>query len=166
MERFLRLAGTITSPVAFAHAGDQMLESAQVETGSSLRKRAAAIVTVNHHESDCYDRVGGADLVELRLRETFSGEMNGESQVRALQVINGDQSVTQLSLQTFHGNLHGRRGSFLLQGTGTVQGGWIRAKWTVVPASGTGELSGLRGEGGFEGEFGKGSVAILEYWFD
>lgn len=36
----------------------------------------------------------------------------------------------------------------------------------VVPASGTGELSGLRGEGGFEGDFGKGSDGWLDYWFD
>jgi hypothetical protein len=28
------------------------------------------------------------------------------------------------------------------------------------------ERSGLRGEGGFEGEFGKGSAGTLDYWFD
>jgi Protein of unknown function (DUF3224) len=42
----------------------------------------------------------------------------------------------------------------------------IKATWFVVPGSGTGDLSGLRGEGGFEGEFGKGSVGTLDYWFE
>jgi Protein of unknown function (DUF3224) len=44
--------------------------------------------------------------------------------------------------------------------------GKIKATWFVVPGSGTGDLSGLRGEGGFEGEFGKKSVGALDYWFD
>jgi len=121
---------------------------------------------VNHRESDRYDELGGIALVELRLRETFAGEMDGESDVRALQVVRSDRSVNQVSLQTFRGSLHGRRGSFLLQGSGTVNDGKISARWTVVPASGEGELSCLRGEGGFEGEFGRGSAATLEYWFD
>jgi hypothetical protein len=29
-----------------------------------------------------------------------------------------------------------------------------------------GHLSGLRGEGGFEGYFGKGSDGTLDYWFE
>jgi hypothetical protein len=32
--------------------------------------------------------------------------------------------------------------------------------------SGRGDLSGLRGEGGFEGDFGKGSDGTLDYWFE
>jgi hypothetical protein len=36
----------------------------------------------------------------------------------------------------------------------------------AAPGSGTGDLSGLRGEGGFEGEFGKGSYGRLDYWFE
>jgi hypothetical protein len=39
----------------------------------------------------------------------------------------------------------------------------IKATWFVVPGSGTGDLSGLHGEGGFEGGFGKGSDGWLDY---
>ena len=42
----------------------------------------------------------------------------------------------------------------------------IHATWFVVPRSGTGELAGLRGEGGLEGDFGKGSDGTLDYWFE
>jgi hypothetical protein len=42
------------------------------------------------------------------------------------------------------------------QGQEIVETGKIKAIWFVVPGSGTSDLSGLRGEGGFEGEFGKG----------
>src|SRR5712672_291580 len=52
------------------------------------------------------------------------------------------------------------------QGSEIVENGKIKATWFVVPGSGTGDLSGLRGEGGFEGQFGKGSDGMLNYWFE
>ncbi len=54
----------------------------------------------------------------------------------------------------------------MLQGSETVENGKIRATWFVVPGSATGGLAGLRGEGGFEGQFGQGSIATLDYWFE
>jgi hypothetical protein len=54
----------------------------------------------------------------------------------------------------------------VLQGSETVENGKIKATWFVVAGSGTGNLSGLRGEGGFEGDFGKGSDGWLDYWFE
>lgn len=54
----------------------------------------------------------------------------------------------------------------MLQGAEIVADGKIRATWFVVPGSGTDALAGLRGEGGFEGEFGKGSSGTLDYWFE
>jgi hypothetical protein len=54
----------------------------------------------------------------------------------------------------------------VLQGSEIVANGKITATWFVVPGSGTGDLSGLRGEGGFEGYFGKGSQGTLHYWFE
>ena len=69
-------------------------------------------------------------------------------------------------MQRFIGKLGGRHGTFVLQGKETVQSGKIKATWFVVPGSGTGDLSGLRGEGGFEGDFGKGSDGWLDYWFE
>jgi len=85
--------------------------------------------------------------------------------VRALQARHDDGSLSQVSLQRFRGKLGGRAGSFVLRGQGTVADGKVKATWFVVPDSGTGELSGLRGEGGFEGQFGKGSEGTLDYWF-
>jgi hypothetical protein len=54
----------------------------------------------------------------------------------------------------------------VLQGSEIIDNGKIKGKWCVVPGSGTGDLSGLRGEGGFDGRFGKGSDGTLEYWFE
>jgi hypothetical protein len=77
-----------------------------------------------------------------------------------------DGTVSQVSLQRFCGRLGGCEGSFVLQGQGRVAEGKVKATWFVVPGSGTQGLAGLRGEGGFEGRFGQGSDAVLDYWFE
>ena len=104
--------------------------------------------------------------MEIRLSETFTGDIEGESPVRALQVLRDDHSASLVSVQRFRGKLGGREGTFVLQGSEIVENGKIKATWFVVPGSGTGDLSGLRGEGGFEGHFGKGSDGTLDYWFE
>jgi len=128
--------------------------------------RATARITVQSSDATPYDQTMGPVLSEIRLTEAFSGDIEGQSLVRALQVQRDDKSACLVSMQRFQGKLGGRQGSFVLQGSETVEGGRIKAKWLVVPGSGTGDLSGLRGEGGFEGDFGKGSDGILDYWFE
>ena len=131
-----------------------------------MNARAKAKITVRSSESRPYDETASPTLAEVRLRETFTGDIDGESPVRALQVRRDDQSAILVSMQRFHGRLGGRQGSFVLQGHETVEKGKIRATWVVVAGSGTDDLTGLRGEGGFEGDFGKGSVGTLDYWFE
>jgi Protein of unknown function (DUF3224) len=130
------------------------------------RARAEATITVQSSEARPYDQTANPALVEIRLSETFTGDIDGESTVRALQVQREDRSASMVSVQRFCGKLHGRQGTFVLQGSEIVENGKIKATWFVVPRSGTGDLSGLRGEGGFEGHFGKGSDGTLDYWFE
>lgn len=139
-------------------------ESNMKPTGS--RARATAKITVQHSEAKTYDQTVSPALVEIRLSERFTGDIDGEATVRALQVLGKKRSASLVSLQRFVGRLAGRQGTFVLQGSEKVENGRIKATWFVVPGSGTGDLSGLRGEGGFEGEFGKGSNSTLDYWFE
>lgn len=104
--------------------------------------------------------------METRLSETFTGDIDGESPVRALQLLRDDQSACLVSMQRFRAKLRGRQGSCVLQGSEIVEYGKIKATWFVVPGSATGDLSGLRGEGGLEGQFGEGSDGSLDYWFE
>ena len=140
--------------------------SGQSRTLQSKRSRAAAKIVVRSSESKPFDEAASPALTELHLRETFTGDMAGDSTVRALQVRRDDRSASMVSIQRFRGKLAGRQGTFVLQGSELIENGKIKATWFVVPRSGTGELSGLRGEGGFEGDFGKGSDGTLDYWFE
>jgi hypothetical protein len=143
-----------------------MTASWQSQTEPRTRGRAKAKVTVQSSEAKPYDKTARPALMEMRLSETFTGDIDGKSPVRALQLLRDDHSASLVSMQRFRGKLGGRQGTFVLQGSEIVENGKIKATWFVVPGSGTGDLSGLRGEGGFEGDFGKGSDATLDYWFE
>ena len=138
----------------------------QSQTQPRTRANAKAKIIVQSTEAKPYEETTSPALIELNLSERFTGDIDGESPVRALQVLRDDKSACLVSLQRFRGKLAGRQGTFVLQGSEMVENGKIRATWFVVPGSGTGDLAGLRGEGGFDGEFGKGSEGWLDYWFE
>ena len=140
------------------------MNTAQSQT--EPRTRAKAKITVQNSEAKPYDQTVSPALVEIRLSETFTRGIDGESPVRALQVLRDDRSACLVSAQRFSGKLGRRQGTFVLQGSETVENGKIKATWFVIPGSGTSDLSGLRGEGGFDGDFGKGSDGWLDYWFE
>lgn len=130
------------------------------------RTHAVAEVTVQNRQAATYDHTAGPVLEEIKITERFSGDIDGESTVRALEVQREDRSSSLVSEQRFRGMVGGRQGTFVLQGTEIVENGKVKATWFVVPGSGTDGLTGLRGEGGFSGGFGKGSDATLDYWFE
>jgi Protein of unknown function (DUF3224) len=134
----------------------------QSDAESLTRLRANAKIAVQSSQAEPYDQTASPALVEVHLTETFVGDIP----VRALQVLRDDKSASLVSVQRFRGRLGGHQGTFVLQGSEIVENEKIKARWFVVPGSGTGELSGLRGEGGFEGDFGKGSNGTLDYWFE
>jgi len=121
---------------------------------------------VLERHAEPFDETAGPPLSMLSIREIFEGDIQGQSIVRALQIRQTDGSTHMISLQRVSGRLGGRTGSFVLQGDETIEKGAIRARWFVVPGSGTGELARLRGTGGFEGRFGEGSNGSLDYWFE
>jgi hypothetical protein len=108
------------------------------------RVRAEAKISVQSSEAKSYDQTASPSLMEIRLSETFTGDINGEATVRALQVLREDQSASLVSEQRFRGKLGGRQGTFVLQGQEIVENGKIKATWFVVPESGTGDLSGYQ----------------------
>ena len=163
---FVFLSTLVLAPNAQSKEKQDMPSELQSHTSSDTRAHAQAKVTVQRSEAKAYDQTAGPALTEVHINEVFTGDIDGESTVRALQIQRANKSARLVSMQRFRGKLAGRQGTFVLQGSELVENGKIKATWLVVPGSGTDGLSGLRGEGGFEGSFGKGSVATLDYWFE
>jgi Protein of unknown function (DUF3224) len=128
---------------------------------------ATGRIEVKTYEPQPYDEVdGGPNLVEIHVTETFSGDIEGEGEVRFLQAVRDDGSASFVGIERVTGSIAGRQGSFLLQDAGTLEGNTVKGDWFVVPGSGTGELAGLRGEGGFQAELGQHADVTLDYWFE
>jgi hypothetical protein len=108
----------------------------------------------------------GPKLLHLDIDEVFSGDIEGTATVRFLQAMFADGSGSFCGIERVSGTLAGRQGTFLLQDVGTIRGNQVLGTWFVIPTSGTGGLSGLRGEGGFEADLGKEAAIWLNYWWE
>jgi Protein of unknown function (DUF3224) len=131
------------------------------------KKHATGRIEVGSYEPKPYEQPSnGPALVEIRVREKFVGDIEGEGVVRFLQAQRQDGSASFVGIERVSGRIGGRDGTFLLQDAGTVDGKTVRGEWFVIPNSGTGGLEGLCGEGGFTAELGQGAEITLDYWFD
>jgi Protein of unknown function (DUF3224) len=118
-------------------------------------------------EPAIYDQPGeGPALSRIHVEEEFSGDIEGTGVVEFLQAQVSDAAASFVGIERVSGSVGGRAGTFLLQDQGTLRGTTVSGDWFVVPGSGTGELAGLRGEGGFTAELGQGADVTLDYWFE
>ena len=82
----------------------------------------------------------------LSLDKTFNGDLAATSKgqmVGAFTAVEG--SAGYVALERVTGSLNGRRGTFILQHSGSMTRGTQTIIVTVVPDSGTDELAGLAG---------------------
>ncbi|MGQ0721470.1 MAG: DUF3224 domain-containing protein [Candidatus Eiseniibacteriota bacterium] len=77
----------------------------------------------------------------------FHGDLEAASRGEMLSVRTEVQgSAGYVAMERVSGTLHGRSGSFVLQHSGTMTRGVPELSVTVVPDSGTGELTGITGK--------------------
>ena len=138
-----------------------------MSSSNDSRARANAVITVHKYEPSTYDEpASGPALTRIHVQEAFSGDIEGDGVVEFLQAAHADGSASFVGIERVTGTLAGREGTFLLQDAGTVVGSVVSGDWFVIPGSGTGQLSGLRGEGGFRANLGEGAQIHLDYWFE
>lgn len=132
----------------------------------TARKTATGKIQVKTWEQLPFNTIGGPSLNELRVTEDFVGDIAGEGTARMLQTLREDGSASFVAVERVVATLEGRSGSFVLQDEGTLEGTRVKGTWFVVRGSGTGDLVGLRGDGGFEAELGQHASYTLAYWFE
>jgi hypothetical protein len=134
---------------------------------SEQRAHATAVITVHKYEPSAYDEPAeGPALTRIHVEESFSGDITGDGVVEFLQAAGADGQASFVGIERITGQIGGRQGTFLLQDAGTVAGNIVSGDWFVIPQSGTGQLAGLRGEGGFRANLGEGAEVHLDYWFE
>jgi Protein of unknown function (DUF3224) len=125
------------------------------------RQRATGWINVTSYDSKPCDDGDGLAISEVHIVEEFTGEIVGTGTARFLMVISPDGDAHFTGMERFVGKLSDRSGSFILRNSGTLKNAVLSSNWLVIPGSGTGQLSGLCGEGGCNP-----GGCLLDYWFE
>ncbi len=94
-----------------------------------------------------YDQVKGSKLTRAEVAYTYTGDLVAESTLQYLMFYGEDGTGNAIGLERIEGKLGDRAGSFLIQHDGTFTEKGVEGTFSIVPASGMGDLVGLRGEG-------------------
>src|SRR5215470_7356937 len=128
---------------------------------------ATGNINVKTYDPKPYDEPSeGPKLLWTHVTESFSGDIQGDGVAHFLQVVHSDGTTSFVGVERVTATLGQKQGTFVFQDSGTVRGSKVAGTWFVVPGSGTGQLKGLRGEGGFNADLGKSAAITLDYWFE
>src|SRR2546425_7286761 len=117
---------------------------------TSMRKQAKATFGIKSWDEKTYNEIEGAPkLTRVSATKSYQGDIEGEGKVEYLMMYRSAGSASFMGLERVTGSVGGRSGSFVLQHSGTFEDG-VAKVISVVPGSGTGDLRGMRGEGGFK----------------
>jgi hypothetical protein len=106
---------------------------------------------------------GAPKLTQARVTSAYGGDLEGEGTSGLLMLYDNDDA-TYSGYERVVGALGGRSGSFVLRLQGGFEHGAARTTWTVAEGTGTGELAGLRGEGGYVARQGEPEVGYELRW--
>jgi hypothetical protein len=149
------------------HRSHYVRKASTMSISGNGKTRATAVITVHKYEPVPYEEpADGPALTRIHVEESFSGDIEGDGITEFLQAAQADGSASFVGIERVTGTVAARRGTFLLQDAGVVEGTVVTGNWFVVPGSGTGELTGLRGEGGFRANLGEGAQVHLDHWFE
>lgn len=115
-----------------------------------MNRHAKATFALNGWDEKPYNEMDGLPkLTRASVTKSYQGDITGEGKLEYLMMYRADGSASIIGLERVVGSVGGRSGSFVLQHSGTFEGGVATVTLLVVPGSGTGDLRGLRGNGGF-----------------
>jgi hypothetical protein len=111
-----------------------------------MKTRITGTFDVSLTQQPVHEAASGSPLGRMSLDKQFHGELEATSKGEMLAAgtaVKG--SAGYVAIEQVTGTLQGRRGSFVLQHSGTMTRGVPTLSVTVVPDSGTDELVGLYG---------------------
>jgi hypothetical protein len=126
--------------------------------------KATGTFTIKGWDEQPFAELEGAPkLTQARVTTTYGGDLDGEGTSTLVMAYDG-ADASYAGYERVVGSLGGRSGSFVLRLAGGFEQGAARTDWTVVEGSGTGELAGLQGEGGYVAKQGEPEVAYELRW--
>lgn len=91
----------------------------------------------------------GVKLTRAKVSQAYQGGISGESTEELLMAYAANGTASFVGMELVNGVVASKSGSFVIQHVGTFDAGGARSAWAIVPGSGTGELTGIRGNGSY-----------------
>ena len=119
--------------------------TARTKAGSSLHATGPFEVKLDPQAPD--EKGGGAAIARIFIDKQFHGDLEATSKGTMLAAGTGAKGSSggYVALEIVTGSLKGHTGTFVLQHSATMNRGVPHLSVTVVPDSGTGQLTGLAG---------------------
>jgi len=92
----------------------------------------------------------GSKLTKAKVSQAYEGELSGEGSVEFLMSYASNGTANFVGIELVTGILSGKSGGFIIQHIGTFGANGASSNWTILPNSGTDELTGISGEGSYE----------------
>jgi hypothetical protein len=125
--------------------------------------RALADCSFASWDETTYDETEGRPkMTRVRVVNRYAGDIEGEGTLDYLMAY-GSAVVSYCGYERIVGRVGVREGSFVLEHHGRYEDGVAKTTWVVAPGTGTGQLTGLRGEGGFLGKHEQPTPVYLDY---
>ena len=105
----------------------------------------------------------GPKLTRAHVMKSFHGDLTGTGNLMYVMAYLDGGVASFSGFEKVVGSLGGRTGSFVLRHTGSYDGEKATAECEVVAGSGTDELAGLSGTGGFSAGHAEEHDMTLDY---
>lgn len=136
-----------------------------------MPQTSATHTTTLWDEKTYQELPNGTKFTRVTAGYAYKGEsdttgINATSNAEYLMFYRADGTGTFAGLEYVRGTIDGKSGTFVLQHSGSWTLAEFCVEWTVVPMSGSEELTGLQGGGGSQFLLAEPKIAFaLEYTF-
>ena len=134
-----------------------------------MRTKAKAAFKNTAWDEKPYIEMGETSkMTRATVTMSYKGDMEGDTAQEFLMYYREDGTGVFTALERLVGSVGGKQGTVVFQHEGTFDPKAVYGKWTVIPNSGTDELTGLRAEATYElsGHSDDGYPIDFEYWFE
>ncbi len=124
---------------------------------------AAKFKIISWDEEPFDEPADGPKLTRAHVKKTFHGDLTGTGNLMYVMAYLDGGVASFSGFEKVVGSLGGRTGSFVLRHMGSYDGEKATAECEVVLGSGTDELAGLSGTGGFSAGHAEEHDMTLDY---
>lgn len=91
----------------------------------------------------------GAKISKAKVRQTYSGAIEGSSEIEYMLSYQDDKTATFVGYEKVSGSINGQPGSFKVHHNGRLNEGVASSSFVIVAGSGQGGFAGMTGTGLF-----------------